>query len=260
MAPNVRATAVKSSIPSRLMRASWRRIAAPLCRLVRGTASRALIVPLMILPAAAADRTLTNLELVLALDCSASVDSREFRIQIDGIAEAFKDPKIHRAVENLKPFGVAVSIVQWGAPGETKQVVPFTLLMDARDTKAFGFRASLIPRWLRASETSIATAIADSAELIESNAFEGRRKVIDVSGDGRDNSTLDLESARLAAKEAGITVNGLAIESDDGKLAAYFKDNVMTGADAFVERAENYEDFARAIREKLLRELTPLGS
>jgi Protein of unknown function (DUF1194) len=251
---------VKTSIPRRRIGVTWRRIKARLCRLMRGTASRALLVPLLISAASGADRTVTNIELVLALDCSASVDGREFRLQIEGIAAAFKDPKVQRAVENLKPFGAAVTIVQWGAPGETKQVVPFTLLLDGRDAKAFGFRASLIPRWLRASETSIATAIGDSTEMIDTNAFDGQRKVIDVSGDGRDNSFVDLESARLAAKTAGITINGLAIESDDAGLATYFQDNVVTGADAFVERAADYEDFARAIREKLLRELTPLGS
>jgi Protein of unknown function (DUF1194) len=237
-----------------------RAIKARLCQLTRGTASRLIIALCTIQPASAQDRQVTNLELVLALDCSASVDQHEFQLQIDGIAAAFRDPRVQRAVDNLQPFGVAIAVVQWGAPGETREVVPFTLLANARDAKAFGFRASLIPRWLRASQTSIAAAIADSQALIEANQFEGERKVIDVSGDGRDNGAQDLEAARLAAKAASVTVNGLAIQSDDLSLADYFEKNVVTGADSFVEPARDYEDFARAIRDKLLRELTPLGS
>jgi Protein of unknown function (DUF1194) len=235
-------------------------IKARLCRTLRGTASRLALVPLLVTPASADEKTLTNIELVLALDCSASVDTREFNLQIAGIAAAFKDPKIQEAVDKLKPFGVAVAIVEWGAPGQSREVVPFTLLENGRDAKAFGFRASLTTRWLRASETSIATAINESVAMIEGNGFAGERKVIDVSGDGRDNGAVGLEDARMAAKAAGITVNGLAIASDDDSLPDYFARNVIEGADAFMEPARDYDDFARAIRDKLLRELTPLGS
>jgi Protein of unknown function (DUF1194) len=235
-------------------------IKARLCRALRGTASRLVSVLLLTCPALAEGKFAANLELVLALDCSASVDDEEFALQIAGIAAAFQDRRIQQAVENLKPFGVAITVVQWGADGETRTVVPFALLQSARDAKAFGFRAGLIPRWLRASETSIASAIGDSLAAIEDNEFEGQRKVIDVSGDGQHNGSADLEAARLAAKQAGITVNGLAIETDDGKLTSYFEHDVIVGADAFVETARDYDDFARAIREKLLRELTPLGS
>jgi Protein of unknown function (DUF1194) len=237
-----------------------RAIKARLCRSLRGTASRMALVPLLVTPAPADERVLTNLELVLALDCSASVDAHEFDLQIAGIAAAFKDPKIQEAVEKLKPFGVAIAIVEWGAAGQSREVVPFTLLESGRDAKAFGFRASLTMRWLRASETSIAGAISDSVAMIERNGFAGERKVIDVSGDGRDNGSADLEKARMAAKAQGITINGLAIASDDDALPDYFRRNVITGPDAFVQPARDYEDFARAIRDKLLRELTPLGS
>ncbi len=231
-----------------------------MCRSLRGTASRLVLALLLVTPAFADGKTLTNIELVLALDCSASVDAREFNLQVAGIAAAFKDAKIQAAVEKLKPFGVAIAIVEWGATGQSREAVPFTLLESARDAKAFGFRASLITRWLQASETSIAAAIGDSAAMIARNEFAGERKVIDVSGDGRDNGSADLESARMAAKTDGITVNGLAIASDDDALPDYFKRNVIVGAEAFVEPARDYEDFARAIRDKLLRELTPLGS
>jgi Protein of unknown function (DUF1194) len=237
-----------------------RAITAGICRVLRVTASRLAFAPLLAVSAAGQQQAPTNIELVLALDCSASVDSTEFGLQVQGIAAAFKDPAIQRAVEKLKPFGVAVAIVQWGAAGQSRDVVPFTLLESGRDAKAFGFRASLVTRRLWASETSIAGAIGDSARLLAGNEFEGQRKVIDVSGDGRDNGGADLETARAAAKAAGITVNGLAIMANDDTLPGYYARNVIVGADAFVEPARDYEDFARAIRDKLLRELTPLGS
>ncbi len=185
---------------------------------------------------------------------------REFQLQNEGIALAFRDPEVLQAVDNLRPFGAAIAIVQWGGPGETQVVLPFTYIENARDAKAFGFRASLVRRWMRASSTSIATGIADAHALIESNAFEGQRKVIDVSGDGPDNSGDDLEGARNKALASGITINGLSIEAEETGLHDYYREHVIIGADSFAEPAQGFEDFARAMKEKLLRELRPLGS
>lgn len=199
-------------------------------------------------------------ELVLALDSSASVDRAEFQLQLDGLARAFRDPDVQRAVEDLKPLGAAIAVVQWGAAGETRIVLPFTHLETARDSKAFGFRISLVRRWMRASATSIASGIADSAALIETNAFDGQRKVIDVSGDGEDNGGLDLEAARRSAEARGIVINGLPIMADLPGLDRYYRERVIAGPDSFIEPARDFEDYVRAIREKLLKELRPLAS
>ncbi len=209
---------------------------------------------------AAADPQPVAIELVLALDSSASVDRKEFRQQIEGLALAFRDPEVLQAVDSLKPFGAAVAVLQWGAPGETRIVLPFTHLGNARDAKAFGFRVGLIRRWMWASATSIATGIDDSRALIESNEFDGVRRIIDVSGDGPDNGGADLDAARDRARDAGITVNGLPIMADDPELADYYEQQVITGVSAFIEPARDFDDYVRAIREKLLRELRPLGS
>jgi hypothetical protein len=241
------------------MGGNLRQIWARVCQCLRGEVSRGLLLMcLLATPAGAKD--LIAIELVLALDSSASVDGREFQLQIQGIAEAFRDPEVLLAVKNLQPFGVAIAVTQWGAAGETREVVPFTLIENERDAKAFGFRAGLIRRWIRASETSIATGIDDARELIERNDFEGQRKVIDVSGDGQDNSDVSLVDARDLAKASGITINGLPISAEDKTLADYYEKNVITGADSFIEPANGFEDFARAIKEKLIRELRPLGS
>jgi hypothetical protein len=208
----------------------------------------------------AEEPTPVAIELVLALDASASVDAREFRLQLDGLAAALKDPDVGAAIENLAPLGVAVAVVQWGGPRDTRVVVPFTQLTTARDAKALGHLAGLIQRWHRASATSIAAAMRDGRLLIEANGFEGGRKVIDISGDGPDNGGIDVSWMREKLRRSGFTVNGLAIEQESLLLTAYYRDNVITGQGAFVETAQNYEDFARAMREKLLRELRPLSS
>lgn len=198
-------------------------------------------------------------ELVLALDSSASVDREEFRLQLQGLSLAFRDAEVLKAIENLKPLGAAVAVVQWGGPGETRIVLPFSALHDARDAKAFGFRIGLISRWMRASSTSIATALDNSRTLIETNEYDGQRRVIDVSGDGPDNGGLDLEAARQRARAAGIVVNGLPIMADIPDLDIYYRDRVITGPDSFIEPARDFEDYVRAIKEKLLVELRPLA-
>ncbi len=234
-------------------------MAASLWLAMRGMASLLLARSASAATAEAQD-TPVVIELVLALDSSASVDRAEFQLQLDGLALAFRDPEVLQAVENLKPLGAAVAVVQWGAPGETRIVIPFTQLQSARDAKAFGFRIGLIRRWLRASATSITTAIDDSARILDSNEFDGFRRVIDISGDGPDNTGLDLEAARQRARSSGITINGLPIMADVADLDTYYRDRVIIGADAFIEPARDFEDYVRAIRAKLLKELRPVAS
>jgi Protein of unknown function (DUF1194) len=215
---------------------------------------------MIVAPTRAANEIPVNIELLLALDVSASVDRQEFELELQGIAAAFRDPEILQAVENLKPLGVAIAVSQWGGPGESRVIIPFTHIESARDAKAFGFLVGRTYRFIGATSTSIVTAIEDGVSLITINGFDGQRKVIDISGDGEDNSNLSLESARDYASRNGVTINGLAIEADESDLAAYYRENVIQGADSFVEQANDFEDFARAIRIKLLRELRPLGS
>lgn len=200
------------------------------------------------------------IELVLALDSSASMNREEFALQLKGIAVAFKDPAVLQAVEDLAPLGVAVAVTQWGGPGESRIVLPFAQITTANEAKAFGFLVSLGTRHFSATTTSIATAIEDSLALLDGNGFDGQRRVIDISGDGQDNSGLNLEATRGMAKASGVTVNGLAIESEQSELFEYYEQHVITGADSFAVRAADFDDYARAIREKLLRELRPLGS
>ncbi len=202
-------------------------------------------------------RTPVALELVLALDISASVDSDEFALQVNGIAAAFRDPGIIAAIEKAGPGGIAVAILEWSEPQSTKVVVPFHQLVDERTSRAFAFLASRARRVSNSSYTSIGAGISAGLDVIASNTFVAPRRVIDVSGDGRNNRAPYPAEVRPRALAAGVTVNGLAIETDDDTLARYYRDEVIVGASAFVERARNYSDYARLIRRKLLREILP---
>jgi hypothetical protein len=236
-----------------LKASNWRGKAAQFLALLTG------IAPILC-PAQAAEKTRVEIELVLALDVSASVDAAEFALQLKGIEAAFKDPEVLKAVENLAPLGAAVAVVQWGGPREFDLSVPFVHLISAQDSKAFGFLTGRANRRFGATSTSIVTAVSASVDLLETNIFDGTRRVIDVSGDGIDNSGLDLEIVRQDAKAQKIIINGLAIQEDELGLAKYYNDHLIIGPDSFVETANGYADFTRAIRAKLLKELRPNSS
>lgn len=236
-------------VMDRLLKKSW------------PAAWRALLALLAGISAAPAqEQKQAAIELLLALDSSASMNAEEFDLQIGGLAAAFRDPEVLAAINDLAPMGVAIGVTQWGGPGESRIVVPFTHIRSAREAKAFGYRVSLGSRTFYAASTAITEAINDGVALLDANEFAGQRRVIDISGDGRDNGGGNLAEARELALAAGITINGLAIESEEQGLAAYYRENVVTGADAFVVTAKDFSEFARAIREKLIRELRPLGS
>jgi hypothetical protein len=136
-------------------------------------------------------------------------------------------------------------------------VLPFHEVYDARTAKSFAFLVGLMRRRDISGSTAIGLAIELSARLLATNAHDGERRVIDISGDGRSNDPPPVEPARDRAVAAGITINGLAILSDDPRLDVYYRRNVIGGQDAFVEVASDFHAFARAIRQKLIREIYP---
>jgi hypothetical protein len=207
--------------------------------------------------AAEEPRTPVALELILAVDTSASVDAREFELQIKGISQAFAHPEVIAAIESLGAAGMAVTMVQWSIPGTSAMALPFHQVHDSRSAKAFGFLVGLSYRRGFSGSTAMGHAIDYCTYLLENNEFEGERRVIDVSGDGRNNAPPDVEPARDSAVKRGITINGLAINSDDPRLDIYYKRSLIGGPDAFVEVADDFSQFATAIRQKLIREIYP---
>jgi hypothetical protein len=208
---------------------------------------------------AAGAETPVDLELVLAVDASGSVDDAEFGLQMGGIAAAFRDPEVIAAIQ-AGPLGrIAVSVVIWADAQRPKDAMDWRVVGDAGSAAAFADRVLRHPRQIPAGGTGIGAAVLFGVRQLEGNGFTGGRQVIDVSGDGRETTFREWmvppSQARVQATSRGITVNGLAILTDEPKLDAYYEAEVIGGDGAFVQVAQSYDDFAVAIRRKLLREI-----
>jgi hypothetical protein len=195
-----------------------------------------------------------ELELVLGVDTSMSVAPDEFALQMAGYAKAFRHPEVLQAIRGAAG-GIAVTLVQWADSYQQAVTIDWTWVGD--DRSAFGFvdRIAATGRRFTGPGTALATALDYCLRRFEGNGFEGRRRVVDLSGDGRDNRGPRIAAARSRALLAGITVNGLAILNDEPFLDRYFERQVIAGADAFVVAAADYHDFAEAIVRKLVREI-----
>ncbi len=193
----------------------------------------------------------------MAVDVSASVDRFEYQLQLKGIAEAFRNPRVTSTIERLGGNGIAVAMILWSQNYNIKLVVPFTHIYDRHTAMKFGERVGRVSRGGLSGYTALGGAIRRATELLQENQFDGTRRTIDISGDGRNNTRPALGVPRQHALALGITVNGLAIESDDARLTNYYFRNVIVGAGSFVETAADYGDFAAAMLRKLVREITP---
>ena len=197
-----------------------------------------------------------ELELVLAVDCSSSVSSGEIVLQMQGIADALMHPEVVAAIEATAPKGVAITVVQWSSKANQVQVVDWHRAYDAGSTRALAERVHETVRVVGGGSTAIGSIIEFAVRLIEDNAFEGKRRTIDISGDGVSNQgPLPDESRRLAAA-LGITINGLAILNESPRLDHYYRTQVVAGPAAFVVTAENTDDFSQAMLRKLLIEIS----
>ena len=195
-----------------------------------------------------------DLELVLAIDSSGSVSFEEFELQAGGIARAFRDPEVIEAIEGAAPNGIAVSVIQWSGRRQHLVVIDWTHVADAASAGALAARIDAMGRVL-IGETAIADALLFASEQLAVGPFHGGRQIIDLSGDGPTNAGRDPDPIRDAATLAGITINGLAILNESPTLDRYYVEHVIGGPDAFLITAKDYEDFAHAIRHKLLREI-----
>jgi hypothetical protein len=195
-----------------------------------------------------------DLALVLAIDSSGSVDFAEFELQAGGIARAFRDPEVIEAINGAAPNGIAVSVIQWSGRGQHLVAVDWTEVTDALSAQALAAKMEATGRIL-IGETAIADALRFAAGHLAHGRFQGARRIIDLSGDGPANSGGDPGRVRDAAVRAGITINGLAILNENPRLDRYYAEQVIGGPDAFIVAARDYDDFAHAIRLKLLREI-----
>jgi len=224
----------------------------------------ALFMTLCFVQPSAANDTQVDVELVLAVDVSLSMDSYEQQMQLQGYVEAFGDRQVLRAIETGPHKKIAVIFVEWGGVEFQNIKVPWTLVDGEKSAQKF---AELLgQRRLTALPlTSISTAALFSAALFEKNGFAGTRQVIDISGDGPNNQGVFVTSARDAVVERGITINGLPVMLRVGvapgffdleKLDVYYEDCVIGGPGAFIVPVHDEKNFASAIRRKLIREIS----
>ena len=211
---------------------------------------------------AAAERAV-DLELVLAVDVSGSIDIEEARLQRQGYVQALRHPAVLDAIQHGRLGRIAVTYMEWAGAHFQRNVVGWREISDAPSAAAF---AEALERQAVTTElwTSISTAIDVAAASFEDNGFRGRRRVIDVSGDGPNNRGDFVVEARDRALAEDIVINGLAIiNGRPGRygypplpdLDLYYEDCVIGGQGAFVVVAEGFGDFGRAILRKMLLEI-----
>ncbi len=196
-----------------------------------------------------------DLQLILMVDASGSIDEREFALQRLGYARAFKNPRVVNAIRSGALGKIAVAYAEWTGPTLQTMVIGWTLLTDAASAHAFADELERRPRALFSGGTAVGSGILLGAAASEARPFAAVRRGIDGSGDGATNRGLPAAIARDQVVARGFTVNGLPILTDDPFLDRYYETNVIGGPGAFMIAAKGFEDFAAAILAKLVREI-----
>lgn len=222
----------------------------------------ALAAPALLRAGAARALEPVDVELVLAVDVSRSVDAEEMEMQFKGYAAAFRDPRLAEAMQRGPIGAVAVTLFTWSDWNIQEHLIPWMKLDSPAACGRFAAAVDAAPRRTHLY-TSISGAI-DFARRLFGQGFEGTRRVVDISGDGINNSGRDVAEARRDALAEGIVLNGLAVLDRtppppglgaQQPLDEYFRERVIGGPGAFLMVAEGYEAFEQAVRRKIIREI-----
>ncbi|ANY85031.1 hypothetical protein BB934_43245 (plasmid) [Microvirga ossetica] len=228
---------------------------------------RALVLAVLVWTAAltsmvpARAQTEVDLALVLAVDISNSMDPEEQELQRQGFVEAFRSPLVHKAIGSGMLGRIAVVYLEWAGPAIQHVTVPWTEMGSPEDAFSFANRLAQAPI-RRGPRTSISGAIDASMRLLRESNIEAVRRVIDVSGDGVNNLGRSVIQARDEALAQGVVINGLPLllkrptdawESDN--LDEYYRDCVIGGLGAFMIPVRERQQFAEAIKTKIIREI-----
>lgn len=203
-----------------------------------------------------------DIELVLAVDVSYSMDMDELAIQREGYAQAIVSKEFLQALKSLPNGRIAVTYFEWAASSDQKIIIPWRLIDGPETADAVADEIMKTPI-RRASRTSISGAIDFAMPLFDQDPYHGLRRVIDISGDGPNNNGGPVTLARDAAVEKGIVINGLPImvkepsysTMDIENLDFYYEDCVIGGPGSFVVTIKDRDKFKEAIRSKLLLEV-----
>lgn len=201
-----------------------------------------------------------DLQLILAVDSSGSINAEEFRLQMEGFTTAFRSQAIMDAIRRGPLGAIAVTLVEWSSVDQQHQSVAWTLLCDEESIATFADQLAVTPRFIPGGSTSLSDALTYADRLFGKSGFASERRVIDVSGDGSNNSGIPPDSVRDRLVDRGIVINGLAILNDEPNLRDYYAASVIGGPGSFVLVAENYTTFSNAILSKLIQEIASLPS
>jgi Protein of unknown function (DUF1194) len=206
-------------------------------------------------PGGSPAQTDVTVAIVLAVDTSGSVSNARFELQKQGYAAAFRNPQVLISIRSLATQAIAVTMMQWTGPRLHVVVADWTPINDKTSADSFAAAIEAAPRQLFGGGTSISGAIDYSRVLLAGNPFRATRHIIDISGDGSNNSGRSVTQARDEAVADGIGINGLPILTVEPGLDYYYYENVIGGPGAFMIPAENYDTFADAILKKLINEI-----
>jgi hypothetical protein len=206
-----------------------------------------------------------DVELVLAVDVSYSMDPEEQALQREGYIQALTSREFLSALREGGNGKVAITYFEWAGAGDQKIVVPWRVIDGPESADAFATDIAKAP-YRRASRTSISGAINFGRALFDNSGYRGLRRVIDVSGDGANNSGPLVQMARDEAVNAGITINGLPIMLkrqsygyvDAEELDLYYEDCVIGGTGSFMVAIRDRSEFIKATRTKLIMEIAGL--
>ena len=213
------------------------------------------------LPSARAADIAVDLELILAVDVSRSMDADEQQLQRDGYVAAITHPEVIAAITQGRHGRIALSYVEWAGPATQYTVMDWRVIDGPDSAGSFAAQLAKAPIQ-RFQGTSISNGLIFVAPQFDSNGYEAKRRVIDVSGDGPNNMGIPIEVARAPVIEAGITINGLPIMikrpggfASISELDVYYEDCVIGGFGAFLVVVRSADQFAEAIRRKLVLEI-----
>jgi len=187
--------------------------------------------------------------IVFAVDVSGSVDDERHALQRAGIAAIFLEPGIEQIVGD----GLATTLMEWSDGHQV--VVPWRVLRTAADARAFAEQVTAAPRSPGVS-TELSLALYAAADLLDRCGCETANRIIDISGDGQNNGPVSTWIARDLVLARGVRINGLPIVTPaEPDLAEWYRANVVGGPGSFIEVAQGFQDFARAMRRKFMREV-----
>lgn len=214
-----------------------------------------LLLNLLMFASTSARAEQVDVQIVMAVDVSSSVNYGEFDLQMRGYIAAFRSPEVIAAIGSGAHGKIAVAMTQWSGLKQQQLVMQWQVVSSNEDAEKVARLLEYVPRAFPFGGTAIAPALQHAYSQFGSSGHYSPRRVIDISGDGKVSIGANPAALRNYITANGVTINGLPILNEEPDLDGYYLQNILGGPGAFVEVAKNYSDFSRAISKKLVREI-----